>query len=206
MTSFCMFREDEYAPIYESVYDFSTGTIQNVPISKFLCHLPDYFSTEFDVPVNYGMRFDRAFYVLALQLTRGLAAFNFYDVGVTVLSREGVFVLLKEGTNLKYFDDTQKYVTDVFSYKKNYIGTYKTLVTQFDVPMAHSLLVADDEGNILTNKGVIKYGVTSGVDKMELFNLNCIKVWRNGLDGVILTDTGDFVPYKISYPTIEIQK
>lgn len=200
MKSFCMFREDTLSPIFESQYNLLTGVIENVPVDKFKCILPTYFSTDYQVPVNYNLHLAKEYYIMALQLTNGLLAFNFYDIGVTVVAKSGVYVLLLEGCSLKFHDNVSLEGQNIFNYDKFPIGTYKTVVRQLDVPQTPCFLVVDSEGNFLTEHGVVSSTkIVKGRTVEELVDLKgTIGAYREGFDGMLLNSLDEQFKFKVT--------
>ena len=194
--SFCIFREDVNAPIFESEIDFTTGCIKNIPKEKFNCKLPDYFYKDFKTPPNFNGKFDKSYYIMALYQTKSLVAFNFYNVGITCLTTQGIVVMLIEDKMLKHYDNTAQYTTNLFNYKKKYIGSYKAVLTQFDIPINFSVLTVDEEGKTLTSTGVIDTGFKDGKTLEEIGKVSSIKAWRDGYDGIILDKDNNLFNYR----------
>lgn len=200
MRSFCMFREDVRSPIFESHYNLFTGTIDNVPLDKFECKLPSYFSTDYQVPVNYSLHLPKEYYIMALTLTNGLVAFNFYDVGVTVISKSGVFVMLLEGCTIKSHENVSIEEENVFKYDKFPIGVYKTVVRQLDVPQTSCYLLVDSNGNFLTDQGLVTSSIKE-VKERTIDELNkmpgIIPVYREGFDGMLMNSLDEQYKFKV---------
>lgn len=198
MKSHCLFREDVKSPIFESVYDFNTGQINNVPPTKFKYVLPDFFIREYDLPVNYGLSIPREYYILALQITNGLVAVNFYDVGVTVITKDSIVVLFFEGLSTKYYEDLNMFKGNIFNYNKSYVGVYKTVVIQLDIPQNQCYLVVDDQGDFVTNKGIVKTGITNFKSLDEVMEIpGCVPAWRDGFDGILYDNDNCLRKFKI---------
>lgn len=194
--SFCIFREDVNAPIFESKIDFRSGCIKNIPKEKFHCDLPKHFYEEFTTPISFSGMFDKSFYIKALYETKALVAFNFYNVGITCLTPQGIIVVLNQDGMFKDYVDTEKYMKNLFNYKKHYIGSYKAVLTQFDIPINFVALTVDEEGKTLTSEGVIDTGFKDGKTLSKIGKAPSIKAWRDGYDGIILDKDNNLYKYK----------
>lgn len=198
MKSYCVFREDVNSPIFSSNYDFNKGTIDCVPTNKFCVKLPKYFYSEFQTPLLFGSPFNESFYIMALQATKGLMATNFYDVGVTVVSKDEVNLLLLNNRSIKPKEvDMSSF--NVFNYKKVPIGVYKTLVKQFDVEQNFCFLnVCEEDKKFLTDTGEVDTGLTVLNNVSEHGKISShIRAWRDGYDGILLDDDCIQRRYKI---------
>lgn len=203
MKSYCMFRESVNAPIFESSYIFETGEILRVPVEKFLYKLPEEFSTRFDTPSGYGIPASKDYYVLALQLTGGLVALNFYDVGITVITKSKIFVFFFADKSIKEYQDIDS-SANVFKYDKTVIGIYKTVVRQLGVSQRKCSLIVDNAGDFVTNTGVVNTGVVykPTVDELKLVGSG-VSQWLKGYDGVLINNDGVPVTFKVNNNKIE---
>lgn len=199
MISFCMFREDIRSPIFESKYDLKEGTIANIPEEKFKCVIPSYFSTDYEVPVNYSLPLSKEYYIMALQLTNGLVTFNFYDIGVTVIAKSGIYVLLIESLKIQFHDTVSIEDQNVFNYNKYLIGVYKTVVRQLDVPQNICFLLVDSDGIFLTEQGTVS--INDKVKERSVEEISSMKgivgIYRQGYDGLLLNSLDDLYKFKV---------
>jgi hypothetical protein len=195
--SYCIFREDIHSPIFESEYDLNTGLIDNIPDYKFKCKLSKYFINEFDVPEDYGSRFMKEYYIKAIQMCNGLIAFNFYDAGITVITKNSIFVYFIENGVIREYKEEFKNISP-FNYNKNYIGTYKTEVIQFDIEHNFCLLCVDNEGVLLTENGEIRTDIVNFRGFSDILNISgSISIWRDGFDGLLYDNENNLLRYKL---------
>lgn len=204
MKFFCMFRENIDSPVFESMYDFNTGCIDNVPKSKFNVILDDYFWNDGYNPHDFGLPHDYSFYMMALQLTKGLFVVNYYDVGITVVSKEGIYLFLLGDKTCKYCGEFDCAEFNLFNYKKTRIGMFKTEVSQLDVSRDFNFLYIDDQGRFLTSEGIVDTGITRKEDvDLKIIMQGCIPAWRNGYDGIVYDENNKYY-YKIDGTKIKV--
>lgn len=204
MKSLCLFREDVNSPIFESEFDYYSGTIKNVPEDKFQINLDSYFIDRYEVPRDMLTPFDRSYYVMALKYTDGLFATRFYDIGVTVVSKDSISILLLKDLSITEYPD-KKPKGNIFNYKKFPIGRYKTVVNQLDVRNPIYFLTVDEEGTFLTNNGVVSSGITTSRTHEELLNLQgFVKTVREGFDGILLDNSGTLKKFIVSDCNIDL--
>lgn len=197
MKSYCIFREEYNAPLFESLYDLKTGLIDSVPSDKFEYKLPKLFVDEYTVPANFGLSHSKEFYILALKLTNGLLATNFYDIGITVFTRSNVIVMFLDGCNLKVYEDIDLSSQNIFRYNKFPIGMYKTIVRQLDISETQCCLYVDDKGFFLTDEGVVATFITTPRKLEEVYSIKgLIPAWRDGYDGILINNRNEHKIYK----------
>lgn len=207
MKSFCVFREEINSPIFESEYDFRSGLINGVTSDKFQYKVPWEFIDRFELSPDFGSAQYREYYMLALQYTNGLVAFNFYDVGITVISKDSVYVMFLEGFNVNHYLDIGN-SGNIFKYPKYPIGLYKTVVRQLDVSQSQCCLYVDDNGRFLHENGTVsvyKRGFSKDLSVEEILSIKgAVTAWRDGYDGVLLDSEKEPFKFKVRGNHVEL--
>ena len=208
--SFCLFRESALSPIFESSYDYETGTIEGVPESKFKAKVDarmySYAPSQF-VPhknADYGM------YYYVLMFTGALMVTNYYDIGYMAIGPGDKLDLYLSGIN--EFQRPDYVIEDsfvVFPYEKFPIGTYKTVMRQYRVENNYSVLYCDKNGEMLTSNGVVKIPIENPKScalPLEGIVKGSIRAWRNNYDGMVSVGNDTKLPYNIEGTNFIIRK
>lgn len=186
--TYCLFRETVNSPLFESRYDFNTGLIDGISKSKFHVKLGRYF-TGFAIPENFILPENKSLYIYALKMLNGLVAFRYYDVGIVVLSKQGVYMVSNETKDFGLYNE--EIIGDylLFNYPHIRIGVYKTVIKQFDIPENSCYLYTDLEGNYLTDKGVVSTGVTKDIGD-DIKKIDKFSVFKEGYSGCYIDNDG----------------
>lgn len=207
MKSFCMFRETISSPLFETIYDFETGTLECVGTDKFEFKLEDYYYKQYKTPMGYGSPVARDYYVLALQLTNGLFAVNFYDIGIISVAQGEIFIILFEGLRVESKQKFKPEQFNLFNYPMFPIGMYKTVVRQLSIVQQQCCLMVGENGEFVTNHGVVRTGVVVPRDKTEVYSMTgLVSVWRKGYDGILYDNDGIQRIYKVDRNEIKYKE
>lgn len=197
MESFCLFRETVGSPIFKSRINLEEGTIQNIPIEYFHCHVPEEFWKKYDNSSDILYPNPLEYYYMSMYSSSALVTFNFYDVGVCNISKNGYSVMLFESCSTKQYDGFSVEKSNLFNYPKQIKGMYKIVVRQFDIPQDAEALYVNENGTFFTDEGIIEFSKFNDYKTLDNFLPPDVKNMRNGFDGTVYSKDGTPHPFKI---------
>lgn len=193
----CIYRESITSPLFVGKYNTDTGTIDNISKDKFFVQLDDdYYSKYESSDLLKSLTIDFAYDINMMYTYNALVCFNYYDIGIVLLSEDGIYIVTYYN-NMLYYKGKLNSNSVLFDYNKIHIGIYKTKLLQLDYDQSWCYLNVDSNGLVLHEGNIVKFPYEDYKELNVKTDGTLIKALREDNDGVYYSKSGKFKPYKL---------